>query len=89
MLASLGGLVLVLTIMFAGSDFAAWSWVAVGVVWPLGVVVSAWASRPSVLGPLAMIAAGLVASLLFAWEYGMAFGVPLQLAGLAIVWRRA
>ena len=35
-----------------------------------------------------MIAVGLLASLLFAWEYGMAFGVPLQLMGLALAWQR-
>lgn len=87
--ASLGGLALVLVIMFAGSDFAAWSWVAVALVWPLGALVSLLALRPGVAGPLAMIALGLVASLLFAWEYGMAFGVPLQLAGLALAWRRS
>jgi hypothetical protein len=52
-------------------------------------VASLRALRPGLAGPLAMIALGLAASLLFAWEYGMAFGVPLQLAGLAIVWRRA
>ena len=87
--ASLGGLTLVLAIMFAVSDFAAWSWVAVAVVWPLGALASLAARRPGVAGPMAMIAAGLLASLLFAWEYGMAFGVPLQVAGLALVWRRA
>ena len=88
-LASLGGLTLVLAIMFAGSDFAAWSWVAVSVVWPLGALASLAAHRPGLTGPMAMIAIGLVASLLFAWEYGMAFGVPLQLAGLALAWRRS
>ena len=87
--ASLGGLALVLAIMFAGSEFAAWSWVAVGLVWPLGAIASLAAARPGPLGPLAMIALGLTASLLFAWEYGMIFGLPLQLAGLALAWRRA
>lgn len=86
--ASLGGLALVLAVMFSGSDFAIWSWVAVAVVWPLGALASLLALRPGVAGPLAMIAVGLLASLLFAWEYGMAFGVPLQLMGLALAWRR-
>jgi len=59
------------------------------VVWPLGALASLAARRPGVAGPMAMITVGLLASLLFAWECCMAFGVPLQVAGLALVWRRA
>ena len=87
--ASLGGLTLVLVIMFTGNDYAAWSWAAVGLIWPLGVLASAAALRLRIMGPLLMIAIGLAASLVFAWGYGMVFGVPLQAAGVAIAWRRS
>jgi hypothetical protein len=86
--ASLGGLTLVLVIMFAGSDYPAWAWAAVGLIWPLGALASLTALRLRIIGPLLMIALGLAASLVFAWEYGMVFGVPLQAAGLAIAWRQ-
>lgn len=85
--AALGGLSLVLAIMIPGSGFATWSWIAVGLIWPAGALASLAALRFPQAGPLAMIALGLAASLVFAWEFGMLFGVPLQAAGIALAWR--
>ena len=35
-----------------------------------------------------LVGLGVAASLLFAWEYGMVFGLPLPRAGRALAWRR-
>ncbi len=91
-LASLTGLAVVAGVMAhnsgQGTDYTTWSWIATGVVWPLGMAASVVALRWRRAAPLAMTAIGLGASFFFVWEYGQAGGVPLAMAGAALLWRR-
>lgn len=88
-LAAVLGLALVLGVMFVeaadGMDYATWSWVATALVWPLGVAASLAALRSRLWAPVLMLLVGLGASFLFVWEYGQVGGVPLAMAGAALL----
>ncbi len=91
-IASLTGLAIVAGVMgynsAHGTDYATWSWIATGIVWPLGLVASLAALRGVRSAALAMVVIGLGSSFLFVWEYGQAGGVPLAMAGAALLGRR-
>ncbi len=90
-LASIVGLAVVAGVMAVnsadGTDYATWSWIATGIVWPLGLLASILSMRTSWVGPVAMLVIGLVASFLFVWEVGQVGGVPLAMAGAALLWQ--
>jgi hypothetical protein len=85
------GLAVVAGVMAAnsanGTDYATWSWIATGIVWPLGLLASMWSLRSRRSGAIAMVAIGLGASFLFVWEVGQVGGVPLAMAGAAMLWQ--
>jgi len=90
-LASVIGLAVVAGVMAVnsadGTNYATWSWIATGIVWPLGLLASVVSWQSSRMGPAAMLAIGLVASFLFVWEVGQVGGVPLAMAGAAMLWQ--
>lgn len=90
-LASVVGLAVVAGVMAVnsadGTDYATWSWIATGIVWPLGLFASVWSLRSRRSGAIAMVAIGLGASFLFVWEVGQVGGVPLAMAGAAMLWQ--
>jgi hypothetical protein len=90
-LASLVGLAVVAGVMAVnsadGTDYATWSWLATGIVWPLGLLASLLSLQSRRAGPAAMLTIGLVASFLFVWEVGQVGGVPLAMAGAAMLWQ--